>query len=183
MPEIIIIYEPDPMIRGVLRVEFSHWDFAVLLAESADEAEAYATQAVASMVVLDAERSHLAAFQACARIRRIPGYSHRPIVVTMKQMSDRTKAAGEAAKATVLLTKPYSMMDLFQAVRPHLPANDPLLTTSPHKLGVAAPPQQEWKPGSAPQWHSNDVSALSRNKMLLPIVRGTGKRIPVYRIS
>jgi len=35
------------MISGVLRVEFSRWDFAVLLATSCEEADGYAAQTVA----------------------------------------------------------------------------------------------------------------------------------------
>jgi DNA-binding response OmpR family regulator len=52
-PAIIIISERDPMISGVLRVEFSRWNFAVLLATSCAEADDYAAQTVASLVVLE----------------------------------------------------------------------------------------------------------------------------------
>ncbi len=56
-PPIIIVYESDPTIRGVLRVEFSRWDFAVLLAANSTEADAYAAQTVASLVVLDVAKT------------------------------------------------------------------------------------------------------------------------------
>jgi CheY-like chemotaxis protein len=119
-PLIIIISEPDPMISGALRVEFSRWDFAVLLAKSSEEAYTYAAQAVASLVVLDATRAQLSAYEACARIRHRQGYAGRPIVLTAREISPRAKAAAEAAGATALLQKPYSVMDLFRAVTPHL---------------------------------------------------------------
>ena len=182
-PPIIIISEPDPMVSGVLRVEFSRWDFAVLLALTSPEADTFASQTIASLVVLDADKNLLKAFETCARIRRRAGYADRPIVLTCKEISTRTKAAAEAAGATTLLAKPYSVMDLFQAITPHLSANDPLLLASMARSGTAAPAVQEWKLGAPPEWRSADGSALSRNKMLLPIVRGTGKKIPVYRIS
>jgi hypothetical protein len=38
-PPIIIISEPDSMISDVLRVEFSRWEFAVLLAEGSAAAD------------------------------------------------------------------------------------------------------------------------------------------------
>src|SRR4051812_40323471 len=113
-PPIIIISEPDPMVSGVLRVEFSRWDFAVLLAGSSEEADAYATQTAASLVVLDAARAHLSAYEACARIRRRQGYATCPIVLTVREVSTRLQAAAATAGATALLAKPYSVMDLFR---------------------------------------------------------------------
>jgi DNA-binding response OmpR family regulator len=179
-PPIIIISEPDPMISSVLRVEFSRWDFAVLLAVGSEEAEAYASQAVACLIVLDAKKA-LGAYEACARIRRRDGYATRPIVITASEISPRTLAAAELAGATALLPKPYSMMDLFRAVAPHLTPDDPFLRASPAQAGVAEPASQEWKPASALQWRSGHESALSRNRLLLPIVRGAGRRIPLIR--
>lgn len=143
-PPIIIISEPDAMISGVLRVEFSRWDFAVLLAESSQEAYAYASQVVASLVVLDATTAHLSAYEACARIRRGEGYAGRPIVLTVREVSPRTQAAADTAGATVLLQKPYSVMDLFRAVIPHVQPNDPLLAAGYTLTGTAAPPTQAW---------------------------------------
>lgn len=180
-PATIIIFEPDPMISGVLRVEFSRWDFAVLLADNIAEAEDYAAQTLASLVVLDAGLADLHAYEACARIRRRSGYEARPIVLTAKEVSARTQAAAKRAGATVLLPKPYSMMDLFRAASPHVAANDPLLMTVAKRQGFAAPAVREWKPDPAPAWRAGGDSALSRNGLLLPIVRGRGVRIPVVR--
>jgi DNA-binding response OmpR family regulator len=178
-PPIIIISEPDAMISSVLRVEFSSWNFAVLLADNSEEAEAYASQTIASLVVLDATTSHLSAYEACARIRRRRGYAARPIVLTDREVSPRTKAAAETAGATILLPKPYSVLDLFRAITPHMQRDDPLLVAG-HKLtGMVAPPTKEWPlPGSL-EWSSGGESALSRNKLLLPIVRRVGKKVPL----
>jgi DNA-binding response OmpR family regulator len=176
-PPIIIIAEPDPMISGVLRVEFSRWDFAVLLAASTAEADAYAAQTVASLVVLDIAKPLLIAYETCARIRRRPGYSVRPIVLTGWDISARSQAAATTAGATALLAKPYSMLDLFRAITPHMQPDDPLLVAGHTQTGVAAP-TQEWKPPGALEWKSGPDSALTRNRLLLPIVRGGGKKIP-----
>lgn len=180
-PATIIISEPDPMISGVLRVEFSRWDFAVLLAGNSAEAEEFASQTVASLVVLDAGAAGSKAYEACARIRRRSGYEGRPIMLTAKEVSARTRAAAERAGATVLLPKPYSMMDLFRAVTPHVAANDPLLMTATLRQGVADGRAQEWKAGPVSDWRAGDESALSRNGLLLPIVRGRGVKIPLVR--
>src|ERR1700761_7747322 len=101
-PPIVIIAEPDPMISSVLRVEFTHMDFAVFLATSGREAEKYAAHTVAHLVVLDA-KLQLEACEACARIRRRQGYADRPIVLTTNEPSPRIQAAADKAGATLLL--------------------------------------------------------------------------------
>jgi hypothetical protein len=100
-------------------------------------------------------------------------------VLTEWNISGRTQAAATTAGATALLPKPYSVMDLFRAITPHMQPNDPLLVAGRTQTGVAAPPSQEWKKPGALEWRSGPESALSRNRLLLPIVRGTGKKIPI----
>ena len=176
---IVIIAEPDSMISSVLRVEFTHMDCTVLLAADAKEAEEYAWLAAARLIVLDAGRLGLGAFLACARIRRFPGYARRTIVLTAKDMSDRTRAASAKAGATTLLAKPYSVSDLFAAVTPYLAADDPLLITRTRQPAMAEP--REWRAAPTPAPRFSDQSALTRNGLLLPIVRGRGVSIPLVR--
>ncbi|HEX4368177.1 MAG TPA: response regulator [Rhodopila sp.] len=177
-PPIVIIAELDPIISSVLRVEFSRLDFAVLLAASGLEAESYASQTVAHLVVLDT-RLHLGAYDACARIRRLPGYADRPVVLTATEPSPKVRAAAERASATAVLEKPYSVDDLFNAIRPFVLADDLLLTHSSRVGGVNAP--LTWPPAPPLTWESGGNSALSRNGQLLPIVRGNGVIIPLIR--
>ncbi|HEY4172876.1 MAG TPA: response regulator [Rhodopila sp.] len=177
-PPIVIIAEPDPIISSVLRVEFTRLDFAVLLAASGPEAEDYAGQTVAHLVVLDT-KFYLGAYDACARIRRLPGYADRPIVLTATEPSPKVRAAAERASATAVLAKPYSVDDLFNAIRPFIPANDLMLTHSARVGGMNAP--RTWAPTPPLTWESGGNSALSRNGQLLPIVRGKGVLIPHIR--
>jgi DNA-binding response OmpR family regulator len=176
-PPIIILAEPDPIISSVLRVEFSELDFAVLMAATARDAEEYAAQAVASLVVLDVGSLRLAGYIACARIRRRHGYASRPIVLTSHDVSERMQAAAETAGANVLLPKPYSVSDLLAALTPHLPPGDPLLTHRASKLAMA----QEWTAAPSPSIQAGRDSALTRNGLLLPIVRSASVKIPLYR--
>lgn len=173
-PPIIIIAEPDPIISSVLRVEFTHWNFAVFLAASGAEAEEYASQTVAHLVVLDA-KLHLGAYDACARIRRRPGYAMRPIVLTTNSPSPKVTAVAEKAGATVLLPKPYSVGDLFSAIEPFLPPDDLLLTHRPGGAGYNAP--HHWGPTPPVDWQSGSNSALARNAQLMPIVRKAGVKV------
>nr|WP_294554295.1 response regulator [uncultured Rhodopila sp.] len=176
-PPIIILAEPDPIISSVLRVEFSELDFAVLMAATAADAEEYAARAVANLVVLDVGSLRLAGYNACARIRRRGGYATRPIVLTSHDVSERMRAAAETAGANVLLPKPYSVRDLLAALTPHLPPGDPLLTHRASKLALA----QEWTASPSPATHAGRDSKLTRNGLLLPIVRSAGVKIPLHR--
>src|SRR4051812_38094636 len=145
-PSIIIVAEPDPSFGNVLRVRFSDEHFAVLMATTAREAEEYAVQAVAHLVVLDVGTLGLAGYEACARIRHRDGYANRPIVLTSGTVSDRMQAAAETAGATALLATPYSVSDLFTTIAPHIPDRDPLLTHHPKRVGVAqAGPPLLWR--------------------------------------
>ena len=163
-------------------MEFSRLGFAVLLAESGLEAEEYATNSLASLVVLDVSTMKLSGYAACARIRRQNGYAKLPIVVTANTLSAQDYAAGEKAGATILLAKPYSITDLIQAVSPHLGANDPLLTHPAKRPGMAEA-ALEWKPKPNPVWRFGSESGLSRNGAILSVVRGKGVKIPLARIS
>nr|WP_294503650.1 response regulator [uncultured Rhodopila sp.] len=176
-PPIIILAEPDPIISSVLRVEFSELDFAVLMATTARDAEEYAAHAVASLVVLDVGSLRLAGYNACARIRRRSGYAGRPIVLTSHDVSERMQAAAATAGANVLLPKPYSVNDLLAALTPHLPPGDPLLTHRASKLAMA----QEWTAAPSPSVQAGRDSKLTRNGLLLPIVRSAGVKLPLYR--
>jgi DNA-binding response OmpR family regulator len=175
-PPIVIIAEPDTMISSALRVEFTHLDFAVFLAASGQEAEDYAAHAVAHLVVLDA-KLHLAAYDACVRIRRRPGYATRPIVLTANDPSARIKAAAKKAGATIVLPKPYSVSDLVNAISPFVPATDLLLTQRRHGMKES----HKWAPAPNQTWQSGINSALTRNGRLLTIVRGPSVSIPLYR--
>ncbi len=179
-PPTVIIAEPDPIISSVLRVEFTRWDFAVLLANSGLEAADYAGRTDAHLLVL-AARLRLAACAACARVRRRPGCPGRPIVLTTTEPSARVRLAAEKAGATVVLEKPYSVDDLFNAIRPFVPSDDLLLTYRVRGGGMSAP--RPWSPAPPRTWQSGGNSALTRNGQLLPIVRGRGVMVPLIRKS
>ena len=179
-PPIIIIADPDAMISNALRVEFSQFDCAVLLAGNNKEAEDYAAQTVAQMIVLDVSALKLSGYAACARIRHQEGYATRPIVLTAAEILPKDTAAAQQAGATVLLPKPYSVMGLVRAVTPHLAPNDPLRA---HLPPVAEKVQVDWTKEPNPAWRIGPNSGLSRNVSVLPVVRAKGVKIPLFRVS
>jgi DNA-binding response OmpR family regulator len=173
---IIIVADPDPMVSNALRVEFSRFDCAVLMAATNRELEDYAAQTIAELIVLDVSVRKLSGYAACARIRHRSGYSARPIVLTTGRVLPKDTAAAETAGATLLLAKPYSVIGLVRAVLPHLPVDDPLRAHLPPADGT---PQVEWTRQPDPSWRFGAESGLSQNGKILPIVRGGGTKIPL----
>jgi len=180
-PPTIIIAELDPIIRSVLRVEFSWVDFVVLLAADGQEAENFAARTVARLVVLDAGLEGFGGYDACARIRRRVGYHHAPIVLTVHERSPRVAAAATKAGATEVLAKPYSFNDLLNTLVQHLPADDLLLVNRPKAPGLCEVAGRAWGQPAPLEWRFSNDSGLSRNRLMLPIVRGSGVKVPLIR--
>lgn len=180
-PPTIIIAECDPLIRNALRVELSHVGFVVLLAGTGREAEDFAAQTIADLAVLDVALSAFSGYDACARIRRRAGYQGIPIVLTTHKRSPSVEAAAMTAGATAVLVKPYSFNDLLNTIAPHLPANHPLVAKLPGAAGPGDAPRQAWGRPETLEWRFGSDSGLSRNRLMLPIVRGAGVKIPLVR--
>jgi DNA-binding response OmpR family regulator len=178
-PATIILAEPDPMFGTMLRVEFSAYGFTVLMAANGTEAFDYARLTEARLVLLDSALAGLDSFEACARIRRSPNHVRTPIVLTVRVHRDRVQAAAAVAGATLVLAKPYAFEDLMQALEAHLPADDPLLSARARRTGMAE--GVEWGPLPPLTWPSGSDSALARNARVLPVMRGTGVRVPLIR--
>ncbi len=180
IPPVIIIAEPDPIFGNMLRVEFSQAGFAVLMASTGPEAEAYARQTTAHLVLLDAALPGPTSYYACAQIRRFREYEGTPIVVTAREHHWRVEKAAQRAGATLLLVKPYAFRELLCALERHIAPEHPLRVTrpaAPH-LGETS---VEWGPLPPLNSRVSPDSVLSQNARVLPIVRGGGVRIPVNR--
>ncbi len=180
-PPTIIIADPDPLVREVLRVSFSEADFAVLMAGDGPEAERFSARTEARLVVLDTALPGVTSYDACARIRRQTGYRNTPIVLTARDLRPRVAAAAAKAGATVVLGKPYAFNDLIAAVRPHVPAADSLMTQGLRQPGMAQRTGVSWGPLAPLKWQAGPDSGLSQNGRVLTIVRGVMVRIPLQR--
>jgi DNA-binding response OmpR family regulator len=177
-PQIIILAEPNPLISMPLRTEFSNAGFTVLLAASGPEAEDWASQITADLVVLDVALPGVTSYDACARIRRLSGYEETPIVLTADRLRPRIKAAAAAARVTEVLEKPFSFRDLIVAVAPHLPV-DSALRMLCGRTGMAEVPQMIWK--APPSWNPPVVANGSVSSRMLPILPGRGRPVASAR--
>jgi len=176
---VIIIADPDRAIRSILRVEFSRFGCTVLLAANGGEVEDYASQVTARMVLLDVSSSKFSGYAACAKVRRQFGYERSPIVLSVHDIRERDRAAAEKAGATALLPKPYSLTDLMGTVRRNLLPDDPLAQVLP----PAPEHQTDWTKEANPGRRFGADSGLSAAKGIIPIVRGSGVRVPLIRAT
>lgn len=176
---IVIVADPNPGMRNSLRVAFSQAQCTVLMASSPWEAEEYAREADARLVVLDVTRLKLRSFETCARIRRWTGYADRPIILTVAEAEAKDRAAAEEAGATTLLEKPYSISTLVRAIRRHVAPDDPLCRCLP----VIHDGQMEWPRRVPSTWRFSPGSGLARHGRVLPVEGGAGISIPLGKVS
>jgi CheY-like chemotaxis protein len=78
----------------------------------------------ASLIILDINMPQLDGFQACAQIRRLPGYDGTPIVMLTADDGERVQAAASRVGATMFLVKPFSTTALMLALARFLPITD-----------------------------------------------------------
>ena len=177
-PPIVIIAEPDPIISSVLRVEFTHWDFAVLLAASGREAEDYAAHTVAHLIVLDARtatgclrrlRPHPPAAGICHSADRA---DHEQAVAQGQGGGRRGRRHGRAGE-TVFGQRPFQCDTAI--------SSRPTTCCLPSRPGSGMNPPKEWAPASVQTWQPGGNPALARNGQLLPVVRGQGVTLPFIR--
>jgi DNA-binding response OmpR family regulator len=176
----IIIAERDPIFSSSLRVAFTELGFVVLLAFNGADAQDYAAHTRAMLVVVDASLPGITGYDACARIRRQPGYQSTPIVMTAHTLSDRMRAAAQTAGATTVLEKPYSFNDLLDGVAPFLAPSHPLLS---HRPKPPAARETAWTRQTPLEWKFGTDSGLSRNKAVMQVVRVQGQRLPLKRTT
>jgi CheY-like chemotaxis protein len=177
-PVTIIIADRDPIFSNSLRVAFSEMGFTVLLPVDGPDARMFAAATQAVLVVLDVGLPGISAYDACAHIRREPGYRDTPIVLTALQVTENMRLAAATAGATAMLAKPYSLTDLLDSVVPTLAVDHPLLSHRPPPRDLRETP---WGPPRPLDWPQNDASGLARNKAVMAVVRANGVRIPLLR--
>ena len=96
----------------------------VQLAANGLEAVALATRMRAALVILDINMPELDGFEACAQIRRLPGYDATPIVMLTSDDREKAQVTADRVGATMFLMKPFSTTALMLALSRFLPIDD-----------------------------------------------------------
>jgi two-component system response regulator VicR len=125
----VIVADDDAMIRNILRANLEAIGQDVSLAYNGQEAVKLASQMRASLVILDVKMPKLNGFEACERIRRMPGYEIAPIVMLTFDDRERTRVLASRCGATMFLVKPFGSAALMLALSEVLPVDEATLKT------------------------------------------------------
>jgi CheY-like chemotaxis protein len=120
--ETVIVADNDSMVRGLLRTALEQPKRTILLCADGLEAVEFATQTLATLVLLDLRMPRLDGVEACRQIRALPRYSRVPIVILTVFNGDGMKRRALRAGATAFLGKPFSRAALLTALNPLIAA-------------------------------------------------------------
>jgi DNA-binding response OmpR family regulator len=173
---IIIIADGDHTLRNVLRQHLTDLGFNTLLAANGPEAEQLAKRVLARLVILDIELGVLGVYDACARIRRHPGYETVPIILLSTIDAPRRRFAAERAGASAMLVKPFSVNDLMREIDRHILDPDTRRPVEDGQARVRVPgfgeaPVQVWGPPPQMTWKFGGGSKLAEGKRMLELMR------------
>jgi len=99
-------------------------DQDVALAANGLEAVDLASATAAALIILDVKMPELDGFQACAQIRKLPGYERTPIVILNFDNGESAQSTASRAGATMFLVKPFTTASLMLALSRFLPISD-----------------------------------------------------------
>jgi DNA-binding response OmpR family regulator len=156
----VIIADNDAQLRGILRSMFTRLGFHVVQASDGAEALGLAKNTRARLVILDKKMPNLDGLDACAQIRRLPGYANIPIIILTVYDDAATRAAASEAGATNFFAKPFRPDELLQNLAP--------------LLGIDAGDQSQrvvWKPLTEPSPAYGEPPELSLGRKLLALHR------------
>jgi len=120
----IIVADDDPFICRVLKGMLEAIDQDVALAANGLEAVDLASATAAALIILDVKMPELDGFQACAQIRKLPGYERTPIVILTFDNGESAQSTASRAGATMFLVKPFTTASLMLALSRFLPISD-----------------------------------------------------------
>jgi DNA-binding response OmpR family regulator len=169
-----IVADQDWNLRNVLRQHLDANGYITLVTPIAGEAEDFARRIDAGVVLLDSELPGISAYEACARIRRMPGYDRVPIILTTRAATTRRRLAAERAGASMLMLKPFSMRELMweiERIRLGTASDARTPTAEDGILGFAELPVKVWERAPDLRWRFGQDSELSTGRRTLEMMR------------
>ncbi|MBM2811790.1 MAG: response regulator receiver protein [Chloroflexi bacterium] len=112
----IMIADDDPSLRMLVAATLASEDYEILEAGSGLEALAVARSARPKVVLLDFHMPEMDGFEVCRSLRTDPALALIRVILLTSANHPEERAAGLAAGADAYLTKPFSPIELLQAV-------------------------------------------------------------------
>jgi CheY-like chemotaxis protein len=116
-----IVADDRPGIRDLVRSALGG-TWCVFPARNGVEAVVYASSIQAALVILDINMPPLNGLDACAEIRKLPGYEHVPIVILTGYDDQENRRKAKLAGVDTIITKPFSAQNLLSVIRPLIDA-------------------------------------------------------------
>ncbi|HEX9775593.1 MAG TPA: response regulator [Actinomycetota bacterium] len=112
----VLIADDDPLVRDLLEAVLEANDFELLTAADGLEAVRMAREAIPNVVVLDVMMPGANGFDVCRTLRAEARFDETRIVMLTARTSPRDREEGIRAGADAFFTKPFSPLDLIEAV-------------------------------------------------------------------
>jgi DNA-binding response OmpR family regulator len=112
----VLVVDDDPLVRNLLRAVLHDSDFDLDEAVDGIEALDIASRRPPDVVVLDVMMPGIDGFEVCRAFRADPNLKASRIVMLTARSTSRDREQGLRAGADSFFTKPFSPLDLIEAV-------------------------------------------------------------------
>ena len=116
MPSVLIV-DDDPFIRKLVATTLEDVSgYELVEAADGEQALALAQERSPELVLLDIDMPRMNGFEACRKMRELPGTSEATIVMLTAAVGDVAERTAEEVGADLFLTKPFSPLELLRLV-------------------------------------------------------------------
>jgi DNA-binding response OmpR family regulator len=112
----ILVADDDPVILGLLEVNFEMEGFTVVTAENGADALERAREAKPDILVLDVMMPKMTGHEVAAAIRDDPDLAGTPVIFVSAKAQGADVAVGMDLGAVDYVTKPFDPIDLVERV-------------------------------------------------------------------
>lgn len=118
----ILVIDDSPFIRQSLAICLPSLGHSVTVAADGETGLIKADAESVDVVLLDVELPRMTGIEICAVLTRGRHRRHLPVLMMTGRPSPEVEERARAAGAVVLLSKPFSLDQLQEALNRHLPA-------------------------------------------------------------
>ena len=135
MPASLLIVEDEADLRELLRYNLEATGFAVIAADSGDEAVERIREGVPDLILLDWMLPGTSGIELCRRFRAREETARTPIIMITARGAEEERVRGLATGADDYVVKPFSVPELIARVQALLRRSNPQLVTNVLKAG------------------------------------------------